>query len=111
MGKESVSQGPLDPACRSQEEKTPHVSKPADHQSNAEDLKPIGKKMGRDRVSYGEIINRMFDHPWDEKLKHIHDKKGNEPQENSPPVLPKIFFECGVGFHPRSDFSNGFDLL
>jgi hypothetical protein len=50
----------------------------------------------------------MFNHPWDEKLKHIHDEKSNKSKKYSPPVLPEIFLECGVGFHPRLDFSSGF---
>ena len=41
----------------------------------------------------GEVIDCVFDHPWDEELKNINDEESDESNRNPPPVLNKIILK------------------
>lgn len=87
VGEEAVSQCLFHPTGRAQKEIPPDIPKSADTQSEEKYLSRVKKETGRRYPSPSQIINYMFDNPWDEELENIDDKQGEESDEDSPPVL------------------------
>jgi hypothetical protein len=73
VAEEAVSERLFNPTGCSQKEIPPHKPKPADAQGEEEDLSCIEEETGGRYSSQGEIIDGVFDNPWDEELENIDD--------------------------------------
>ena len=40
-----------------------------------------------------EVIDGVFDDPWDEELEDVNDEEGEEPDQDSPSVFNKIILK------------------
>ena len=41
----------------------------------------------------GEVIDRVFDDPWDEELEDINDEESDQSDRDPPPVFDKIILK------------------
>src|SRR5512136_461796 len=87
MGKEAVSERLFDSTRRSQKKVPPDISKRANAQGKEENLYTIDQKTRMRNGAQGEVIDGVFDDPWNEKLENINDEEGGQSDRDPPPAF------------------------
>ena len=47
----------------------------------------------------GEVVDRVFDDPWDQELEDINDEEGNQSDRDPPSIFDKIFLKSFKRLH------------
>jgi hypothetical protein len=93
VNKKAVPECPFDPTCRSQKKVPPDISKSANAQGKEEDFQSIDQKARMRNSAQGEVIDSVFDDPWDEELKDINDQESDESDRDPPSVFNEIILK------------------
>jgi len=90
VSKEAVSECPFDSTRRSQKKVPPDISKGANAQGKEENFYSIDQKARMRNDTQGEVIDGVFDDPWNEELEDINDEEGDQSDRDPPSVFNKI---------------------
>jgi hypothetical protein len=99
VSKEAVSECLFDSTRRSQKKGPPDISKSANAQGKEENFYSIDQKARMRNGTQGEVIDSIFDHPWNEELEDINDEEGDQSDRDPPPVFNKIILKSFKRLH------------
>jgi hypothetical protein len=93
VSKETVPECLFDSTGGSQKKVPPDISKRANAHGKKEDLYSVHQKARMRNGSQGEVIDGVFDNPWNEELEDINDEEGNQSDRDPPSVFNKIILK------------------
>jgi hypothetical protein len=99
VSKEAVPERLFDSTRGSQKKVPPDIPKSANAHGKKENFYSIHQKARMRNGSQGEVIDGVFDNPWNEELEDINDEEGNQSDGDPPSVFNKIILKSFKGLH------------
>jgi hypothetical protein len=93
VSKEAVSECLFDATRGSQKKVPPDISKRANARGKKENFYSIHQEARMRNGTQGEVIDGVFDNPWDEELEDINDEEGSQSHGDPPSVFNKIILK------------------
>jgi hypothetical protein len=99
VSKEAVPECLFDSTRGSQKKVPPDISESANAHGKKENFYSIHQEARMRNGTQGEVIDSVFDNPWNEELEDINDEEGSQSDGDSPSVFNKIILKSLKRLH------------